>query len=116
MNFEECVTKISELMLLPDGWDEGDSKKLTNKACSTALKFCEIATPDAMAPLSDGGIMLEWGDGSAEKFYVSLDISPRGKFSLLFCAPNERPIDINKIDIDTAKEYVDKVRYGMVAA
>lgn len=91
-NLEPAMERIGELASLDDDWDGEEAVKPTSRAIATAyqLIFCVTApafrpsrpalSPSTSAPISDGGIQVEW-DGDQDR--IEVQVNPDGSLGYL---------------------------------
>jgi hypothetical protein len=85
MNSVEVENRLLELSQLPPDWDSYGSCVITDTAISTAKKLLDILQPlrgvDLIAPMSGGGIQLEYEGNSR---YLEIEILSEGNATYVF--------------------------------
>lgn len=89
--FPEATRRLNEFAMLPPSWDTYDAKPIAATAihearqllAAVARRFAnqtDRATPFFLAPLSYGGIQIEWRRPNKE---IEVEIGPDGRFGYL---------------------------------
>jgi hypothetical protein len=83
--FQRMIDEVDELADLPENWDGYGSPPIQSAAKETAYRLVELLDQLGMpnphfAPVSGGGLQLEWQKGKCE---LELEILPTGEVSFL---------------------------------
>jgi len=85
MNLREAIETIGKLRLLEKNWDGYGGNKLSDIAGEYSLYIVEqVASPDYIHPLSDGGVQLDY-ESKTNKSFLEIDVHFDGSVGYMFC-------------------------------